>query len=136
MFYEVMNMPFLNNKKMTTLDEVFDNLFPNTQSLKADILETDKEYIIVAEIPGLDKKDINITYDKDTLKITGKKKKEKNTKYLRQELFTESYERTFSINEDTIDVENIKSSYKNGLVTITLPKKEEVKQKAKTILIN
>ncbi|MEQ8169361.1 MAG: Hsp20/alpha crystallin family protein [Candidatus Eremiobacterota bacterium] len=97
----------------------------------ADIIENEKEFLIKAEIPGMDQKDIDISIDGNCLTIKGEKKaekEEKGEKYLRREMSYGSFSRSFTINQE-IKADEIKAGYKNGIVEITIPKEEKVKPK-------
>jgi len=97
----------------------------------ADIIENEKEFLIKAEIPGMDQEDIDISIDGNCLTIKGEKKtekEEKGEKYLRREMSCGSFSRSFTINHE-IKADEIKAGYKNGIVEITIPKEEKVKPK-------
>ena len=96
------------------------------------IEERDKEYRIDVAAPGLSKKDIKIDLDNDILTISADRKQEKNEKsqrYMRREFGYNTFKRSFEL-PDTIDQDHIKASHDSGVLTIQLPKKEEVVQKA------
>jgi HSP20 family protein len=96
-----------------------------------DIIENEKEFLIKAEIPGMDRKDIDISIDGNCLTIKGEKKaetEEKGEKYLRREMSYGSFSRSFAINQE-IKTDEIKAGYKNGILEITIPKEEKVKPK-------
>lgn len=94
-----------------------------------DVEENDKEYIIKAEVPGFDEENINLYVENHVLHITGETKssdEEKDgKKYLLRERFSESFERTFSLPENTDD-ENVSAAYEKGVLTVTVPKKAKV----------
>ncbi len=97
----------------------------------ADIIENEKEFLIKAEIPGMDQEDIAISIDGNCLTIKGEKKaetEEKGEKYLRREMSYGSFSRSFTINNE-IKADEIKAGYKNGILEITIPKEEKVKPK-------
>jgi len=95
-----------------------------------DIYETENEYVIKAEMPGVKKDELEITLEKDELEINGKLNgnmpDEKNLKYSEFKLF--NYHRKFNVG-DTIDRNALKASLENGILTLNLPKKEEIKPK-------
>jgi len=95
-----------------------------------DIFETDSEYVIKAEMPGIKKENLDITLDKDELEINGKLNgsmpDEKNLKYSEFRLY--NYHRKFNVGE-TIDRNTLKASLENGILTLNLPKREEIKPK-------
>ncbi len=94
---------------------------------KTDILEDDKEYVIITEIPGVDKKDIKVNVDGNVLKISAESKKEdyqKDKNLLRKERSLTKYYRTFVL-PDYVDPKKAKATYKNGVLTIRFPKVKE-----------
>lgn len=127
------------------LDDVFDDfMFPNLKDndfgkMKCDIYEKDGIYTLEMDIPGFDKKDVNIQIDdNDYITITA----EKNTttdessddkNYIRKERSYGKYQRSFYIGG--IDKENISANFENGILKVTMPKKEEEKSPKKTIEI-
>ncbi len=102
-----------------------------------DIAETEKEYTISVEAPGVDKDGIHVSLDDGTLTIRGEKKKEKEEKeknYHRIERSFGSFQRTLSLPTDA-DGEKIEANYKNGVLTLKLPKIPGAKLSVKTIPI-
>lgn len=101
---------------------------------KCDIKEDNKSYQIIAELPGMNKNDININYENDMLVISGNKKQEsseKNNNYSRREILTGSFSRSFSISNG--DYNKITALYENGLLKIHIPKCEKAIRKSITI---
>ena len=97
-----------------------------------DIFETDNELVLKADIPGIDQKDIDIRIENGTLSIKGERKfeKEENNKgFHRMERSYGSFVRYFTLPE-TVDTEHVKAEYSNGVLNLTLPKKEIAKPKA------
>jgi HSP20 family protein len=100
-----------------------------------DIGASDKEYTISVELPGVDENEIQVELVNDTLKIKGEKKQEKEEKernYYRMERSYGSFQRTLSLPEDA-DQDDIKAVYKNGVMSITIPRKAASKTEAKQI---
>ncbi|MGQ9510267.1 MAG: Hsp20/alpha crystallin family protein [Thermodesulfobacteriota bacterium] len=96
-----------------------------------DVSETDSEYIIKVEVPGIDPKDINISLMNNILTIKGEKKQEKEEKEENYHLLERSYgsfTRSIRI-PSQIQNDHINASYKNGVLKIILPKTEEAKKK-------
>ena len=96
-----------------------------------DVSETEKELIVRAEVPGMDKKDININLSEGLLTITGEKKhdkKEENENYHCFERRYGKFSRTVRL-PSALDTEKVDAVYKDGVLTITLPKSETVKPK-------
>jgi HSP20 family protein len=101
------------------------------------IKENEKHYSIELAAPGLNKEDFNINIEKNVLKISSEKENKnesENENYTRKEFSYSSFSRAFSIPE-SVDVEKIKASHKNGVLSIELPKHEESKLK-KTVKIS
>jgi len=96
-----------------------------------DISENSENFVIKADIPGVKKEDINIDINDKTLSIKGVRKLEKEESkddYIRIERSYGEFSRSFSLPQN-IDTKNIKASYKDGILELTLPKKEEAKPK-------
>ena len=110
------------------LDDMFDDFAPISRrnDLKCDIYEKDNIYHIEMEIPGFDKKDVKIECDNGYLTITAEKQEEKNDdkdkKYIRRERVYGKYQRSFSFGD--IDEDAIKAEFVQGMLKITVPKKE------------
>jgi HSP20 family protein len=97
-----------------------------------DILETENELVLKADVPGVDLKDIDIQLENGTLTVKGERKFEKeatNKGFHRMERSYGSFVRIFTVPE-TVEAENVKAAYEAGVLTITLPKKEIAKPKA------
>lgn len=92
-----------------------------------DISETEKEYVISGEIPGVEPKDLEITLTDGILSIKGEKKQESEEKeenYHRFERRYGSFQRSFRLPEN-ISRDKLDASYKDGILKLTLPKSEE-----------
>jgi len=101
----------------------------------ADISETDKEYVIRAELPAVKKEDIHVTLDAGMITIKGERKKQtedKNEKFHRTESFYGTFERRFSLPEN-VNAEAVHCESKDGVLTVHIPKTETPKHKAKQI---
>lgn len=93
------------------------------------IKENDKNFEIEVAAPGLNKGDFKINIEKNILTVSSEKEVNEETEkenFMRKEFGYNSFTRSFSIPE-TIDMENIKASHKNGILKIELPKQEEAK---------
>ena len=102
---------------------------------KMEVKESDKEFTITAELPGIDEKDVEVTLEGDLLTIRGEKKEEHEEKkegYYRSERSYGSFQRSLILPE-TIDAENLKAESKKGILKITLPKKPEAQVQKKKI---
>src|ERR1700733_7049766 len=96
-----------------------------------DIVETENELVLKADVPGVDLKDIDIQLENGTLTVKGERKFEKDEKnkgFHRMESSYGSFVRIFTV-PDTGGFENVKAGYEAGVLTITLPKKEVAKPK-------
>ncbi len=93
------------------------------------ISETDENFKIEVAAPGMNKEDFKLSVDNDLLTISAERKEEKDEKdarYTRKEFSYVSFSRSFNMPE-IVDAEKIEAAYHNGVMTITLPKKEEAK---------
>lgn len=107
-------------------------------SPKVDIYETQDNYVINAELPGLTKDQINIDVNDNTLTIKGEKKFEEKVEkdnYVRVERSYGTFSRSFVLS-DNVNTEGITANYKEGILELTLPKKEEAKPKEIKVQIN
>lgn len=103
----------------------------------ADISETDKEYVIRAELPAVGKDDVLVTLDQGLITIKGErkqKKEDKNEKFHRVESFYGSFERSFPLPEN-VDSEAIRCESKDGVLAVHIPKAEVSKNKTKQIAV-
>ncbi|MDP1677052.1 MAG: Hsp20/alpha crystallin family protein [Bacteroidota bacterium] len=108
-----------------------DSFFSREWNPAVDIVENNDSYILKAGLPGMNKDDVKITLENNLLTIRGEKKNEYDKKegnYSRMERCYGSFERTFSI-PGTIKSNEIDAQYKDGILTVRLPKAEETKQK-------
>jgi len=129
------------------LTKSFDNLLEGfwndafTPTLKGDapvnISETKDAYKLDFSVPGRAKEDFNVSIDRNLLTISYEKKqeqKDETEKRLRREYSFESFKRTFTLDEK-IDADKVSAKYENGILSLELPKKEEVKISPKTVEI-
>lgn len=103
----------------------------NTWSPAVDIFEAQGEIVVKAELPGMDRKDITLNLENNVLTLKGERRFEKETKeenYHRIERAYGGFSRSFSI-PATVDEEKIHADYKDGVLKIILPKKEQAKPK-------
>ncbi len=95
------------------------------------IMEEDNEYRIEVSAPGIDKKDVKINLEDDVLTISSERKEEneeKNKNYVRREFNYTAFSRSFVVPEE-VEADKISAEHKNGILTLHLPKKEEVVKK-------
>lgn len=105
------------------------------------VKENSNEFRIEVAAPGMNKEDFKVNYDNGLLTISSEHKNEieekEGEKVTRHEFNYKSFQRSFTVAEDVIKAEKIAANYKNGILYITLPKREEVKPKpAKEIHIS
>jgi HSP20 family protein len=117
------------------LSEAFDrssdeaNLTPWAPAV--DIFETEHELVVKADLPDIKPEELDIRVENNILTIRGERKFEKKVEeknYLRVERSYGSFSRSFSL-ANTVNTEAIKADYKNGVLTLSVPKREEAKPK-------
>lgn len=128
------------NRYMNFLDDSWDNWFssffndfPKTESNvpAVDIKENEKGYIIEVELSGLSEKDIEVKVEGNLLTLSSKKnekKEEKKDDYVLRERRSFEFSRSFVI-PDNVDGEKISAEFKNGLLSLNVPKTEKAKPK-------
>ena len=142
------NIPYFDRDEfLTPFDRVFDQLFetnfpefvrsvgvkPYQGSAypKVNVYEYDEKVGIIAEIPGLDKSQLNVEVEDGILTISGDKHgvwEEEGAKVIRRELKASSFKRSFQLGE-LLDGDNIKADFKDGVLSISVPKIEPEKPK-------
>ena len=140
------NLKF-NQPGFRTLDSFLDNILselPNVQKRSesffpaVNISENDTAYELEFNAPGRKKEDFKITFDQSILTIAFEKKEEKqdeSKKFIKKEFSTQSFKRSFTLDEK-INADGIEAKYEEGILTLTLPKVEEVKVLPKEIAIS
>ncbi|MDC7227374.1 MAG: Hsp20/alpha crystallin family protein [Spirochaetales bacterium] len=106
-------------------------LFERNVSPGMDLIEKDHEFFLVCELPGLSQEDIDMSIASNVLTIKGTKNEEKESSegtYFRKELWSGTFQRTLPLPR-SIDPEKISAELKDGILRVTLPKKEEAKPK-------
>ncbi len=104
-------------------------------SPSVDIAEDDKEYCIRAELPGLKKEDVNVSFENGQLTISGERKQEqeqKGRRFHRVECSYGRFNRSFTLPVDT-KPDQIKAEFKDGVLSVRVPKAESVKPKQITV---
>jgi HSP20 family protein len=105
---------------------------------RVDVHETDNEVLLDVELPGIEKNDVKVEVKDGVLTISGERKLERKGKedgYRSVERRYGRYERSFGLGE-TVNAEKITASYKNGVMTITLPKVEKAKPREITVEVH
>lgn len=128
-------VPFSRNAQ--ALDSIFDKLFNETMNfpvstMKVDIKDADKAYLLEAEIPGVNKEQIKLDYQNSYLTISVEQENEVNEEknsYIRRERYSNKMSRSFYIED--INHNGIKASYKDGILKVSLPKEKNVPAKKK-----
>jgi len=121
------------------VNRLFEGTFPSrgdestltTGSPSVDVYETENDLVIKADLPGMNEKDLDVRVENNLLTIRGERKFEQEVKeenYLRVERAFGSFSRSFSL-PDTVSTEAIKAEYKDGVLSLTLPKHAESKPK-------
>ena len=114
------------------LDSIFDNFMDDktTDQMKCDIYEKDEAYHIVADIPGIDKKDISVECSDGYLTITAVKEEEEENldkKFIRKERFYGKMTRKFYVGD--VEQDEIREEFKDGILKVDIPKVNKEKNK-------
>lgn len=102
---------------------------------RVDVTETDNDVRVSAELPGMDQKDIDVTISRDTLTIRGEKKEETETRkegYFHAERYFGSFQRTVPLPREVV-TDKARATFRNGVLTVVLPKTEEVKTETRKV---
>ena len=149
------SIPFFDRDEfLTPFDKMFDNLvetqFPDIVKQvgvkpyqgsaypKVNVYEYDDKVGIVAEIPGLNKKQLNVEVEEGVLTISGDKHSTfevEGAKVLRKELKQSSFKRSFELG-DLLDGENISANFKDGVLSVSIPKTEPEQPKKHSVKIS
>ena len=149
------NIPFFDRDTfLTPFDKMFDQMvetqFPDvvksvgvkpyagTAYPKVNVYEYDDKVGIIAEIPGLDKKQLNVEVEEGVLTISGDKHStfnDEGAKVLRRELKQSSFKRSFELGEQ-LDGDNINANFKDGVLSVSIPKIEPEKPKKTFVKIS
>jgi len=111
------------------------NNFSSTSTTvpSVNVKETADTYEVEVAAPGMEKNDFQITLDGNLLTISSEKEnrtEDKDGNYTRREFSYQSFQRSFNLPKDVVDEDRIQDKYENGLLHLTIPKKEEAKKKA------
>jgi HSP20 family protein len=136
----------LFNRDLFNIEDIFENffndrffpsLYKNSSQMKVDIKENEKEYILEVELPGIKKEEVNLEIDEGRLTISVRKdeqKEDKQDNYIRKERSFSAMTRSFEVSD--VETDGIDAKFENGLLFITLPKKQEKEVKGRKIEIN
>ena len=119
------------------VDHLFENFFndgfnadtPSMWTPRADVAETDENYTVHVDVPGMNKEDLDINFQDGMLTISGERKsevKEEKENFVRMERSTGRFYRSFRLPKQ-IDADRIGATYTDGVLTLTVPKAEETK---------
>lgn len=114
------------------------SLFLNGATPAVDVYEDKENFVVKAELPGMKKDDIDVSLHDGTLSISGERKSEEkveNGEVHRSERFFGRFQRTVAL-PSSVDAGKIKAQYKDGVLTVTLPKAEEAKPKQINVQVN
>jgi HSP20 family protein len=105
----------------------------NTTIPAVNIKETAEHYEVEVAAPGMTKKDFKVELDGNTLSISSEKSNQNGVKddgrYFRREFSYQSFQRSFTLQKEVVDIDKIEARYENGLLQLLIPKKEEAKVK-------
>jgi len=136
-----------NGQLQSKVPHLFDDLFnrdifnwglsnysdTNTTIPAVNIRETADHYEVQVAAPGMTKNDFSVELDGNTLIISSEKQSENDAnndfRYTAKEFSYQSFSRTFTLQKEVVDTEKLKATYENGILNLTIPKKEEARQK-------
>jgi HSP20 family protein len=121
-----------------TVNRLFSDAQVRPWSPAVDIFETENELVLKADVPDVDMKNIDIQIENGTLSLKGERKFENDEQkkgFHRVERSYGTFARYFTL-PDTVEAEKVKADYKNGVLTVTLPKKEVAKPRQIKIEVN
>ena len=130
---KVNTMPSIFNRMDNMIDGFLNTYNDSAWSPRYDVSEDDKEYVISMDVPGIEKKDINIESQDQMLTISGKRDL-KNTQSYYNSIDCREFNKNFNLPEDAND-KNIAAQLNSGVLEITIPRKTQIKTKAKKIAV-
>jgi HSP20 family protein len=148
------HVPTMRDEFLTPFDSIFDkmvnqafpnfgqefgvNFFGNSSYPRVNVADHKNEIRIEAEIAGLDRDDVSVEYEEGLLTIAGDKKVEiedPDVKYVYKELKRSSFKRSFKVDENSLQVNKISAKFDNGILNISIPKKEISEKRVKKVKI-
>ena len=125
------------------MHQAFGNSFENGSSRLAysplmNVNETDSDYLIMMDLPGVGKKDVDVNLSNGILIVSGERKtseKSDENNSIRREATYGTFSRSFELASDIVE-DKIKANFKDGVLNITIPKAEEIKPAVKTIAVS
>jgi len=131
-------VPSINNVQRE-INRMFDSMLSRTGDYEGDVLcdwaprvdivERENEFVITSDLPGITRDQINVNVEKNMLTISGERRRtepKEGERWYRAERNTGTFKRTFSL-PNTIDAGGVSADYRDGVLTVTLPKAEEAK---------
>lgn len=127
-----------------SIDDLLEDFFGGTTAVarqanvlapRFEVSETDENIVIEAELPGMDEKEIELTLQDNVLTLKGEKKREEETKKKNCYISERSYghfQRSLQLGSN-VDADQVNAAFKKGVLTVTIPKLEPEKSKARTI---
>jgi HSP20 family protein len=141
-----------NGSLLSPLPTLFDDFFSrdlfnwnnsnysesNTTIPAVNIKETAESYEVEVAAPGMTKNDFKVELDGNLLTISSQKRNQEEEKeegkFFRREFSYQSFQRSFTLQKDVVDIDKIEARYENGLLMLLIPKKEEAKQKGPRLI--
>lgn len=140
-----------NHNNLSSRGDYFDDFFNNffsedtftpmilkNTNFKVDVKETENEYLVEADLPGINKDNISLEYENNYLTVTAKRENtvedKSNSNYVRRERSYGEFKRSFYI--DNVDENSVNASFADGVLRITLPKKQKGKASKRRIDIH
>lgn len=140
-----------NDNTFSNLPSVWDNFFnrdifnwgsnfanAGNNVPSVNIKETPNSFEVELAAPGMEKKDFKVELDGNTLSISSEKQNQHDERegesYTRKEFSFQSFYRTFHLPKDVVDADKIEAKYENGLLRLSIPKREEAKQKPSRLI--
>ena len=142
-----------NGSLVNSLPTVFDDFFTKdlfdwnnsnfsgagTTLPAVNVKETPESFVVEMAAPGMKKEDFKVELSNNVLTISSEKQqeneqKEDNNRYTRKEFSYQSFQRSFQLSREAVDADKIQAKYENGVLHLTIPKREEVKQKPSRLI--
>ena len=102
------------------------------------VRETAENFVVEMAAPGMKKEDFKVELNNNLLTISSEKREEQEQKegekYTRKEFNYHSFQRSFQLSKEAVDADNIQAKYENGVLHLTIPKREEIKQKPSRLI--
>jgi len=121
----------INNLFDLDLYPVSNGLFDRSASPAMDVVEGKDAFTLTCELPGIEQKELEVSVSANVLTLKGEKKASEESgkgKYYRREIWSGTFQKTFSL-PPSVDASRIEAKLENGILTMTLPKREEEKPK-------